>query len=591
MDTPDLAGPFALATEADRHDRSDWEASAAAVLRKAGRLTGEDPDDLVWQRLGRRTLDGIEVPPLGTPADLEGLVTQGRPTRRGPWDNRVLSRAETSDAVVVDLEHGATSVWLRIDGPVTPEALTARLGGVLVDLAPVVLDAPDDPVGAARSLAAWLESTGTNPASGTGVGADPIGAAVRGGRVPSDVDTTVADVAAAARGAGVLAVVVDGTVVHDLGASDAQEIGYSLAAGAAYLRALAATGVEVDAAAGLLEFRYAVTDEQFPSIAKLRAARRCWARLVELSGVAGVEQRQHAVTSRPMLSRYDPYVNMLRTTVAAFAAGVGGAEAVTVLPFDSPLGESDAFGRRIARNVSSLLTAESHVAAVSDPAGGAYAVERLTDDLAQAAWAELQRIEVAGGVVAALADGSLTERIREVADRREREVATRRRPLTGLSEFPQAAEQLLERPGRPDPVRRYGSAFEQLRDAPLLQPVFLATLGPIAAHSARALFATNLFAAGGVNVDAAGASAGVDDVVAAYAGQPVVCLTGADAAYAEWGSDLVAALRAAGAARVILAGRPTDDTVPPDLVDDFCAAGEDAVAFLIRTRESLEAAR
>jgi len=163
-------------------------------------------------------------------------------------------------------------------------------------------------------------------------------------------------------------------------------------------------------------------------------------------------------------------------------------------------------------------------------------------------------------------------------------VATRKRPLTGLSEFPHLDEVRPER--RPDPtapdVRRYGAAFEELRDEPAASPVFLATMGTVAAHTARATFATNLFAAGGIGVVVAGATQGVDDVLAAYDGQPVVCLAGADPTYAEWGPDLVAALREAGARHVILAGKPGDLEV-----DDSCAVGVDALAFLRRTREEL----
>ena len=192
---------------------------------------------------------------------------------------------------------------------------------------------------------------------------------------------------------------VDGTAVHDLGGSDVQELGYVLALGAHYLRELDAAGIPVDEAATLVEFRLAATDEQFETISKLRAVRRLWARMLELSG-ASSDNRQmvlHAVTSRPMMTKYDPWVNMLRTCVAAFAAGVGGADAVTVLPFDARLGLPDAFSRRIARNTSSLLVEESHVAKVADPAGGAFAVEKLTDDLAVAGWEELGRIEAVRG--------------------------------------------------------------------------------------------------------------------------------------------------------------------------------------------------
>jgi methylmalonyl-CoA mutase len=235
--------------------------------------------------------------------------------------------------------------------------------------------------------------------------------------------------------------------------------------------------------------------------------------------------------------------------------------------------------------------AESHVAVVADPAGGSYAVERLTDDLAAVGWAEFQRIEAAGGVLAALADGSIRARIDDVVARRDREIRTRRRGLTGVSEFPNLDEEIPPRRGVPDPVRRYGAAFEALRDEPAPERVFLATMGSIAAHTARALFATNVLAAGGIAVDSAGATGSADDVLAAYAGQPVVCLAGPDAAYAEWGAVLAAALRAAGARRVVLAGRPGEATLPDDLVDDHCALGEDVVAFLTRTREHLEAAR
>jgi methylmalonyl-CoA mutase len=279
---------------------------------------------------------------------------------------------------------------------------------------------------------------------------------------------------------------------------------------------------------------------------------------------------------------------MLRTCVASFSAGVGGADAVTVLPFDVQLGLPDAFSRRIARNTSALLIHESHLARVADPAGGAFAVEKLTDDLAIAGWAEFTTIEAAGGAAAAVADGSLQARIDAVVVERERQIALRKRPLTGLSEFPNLGETLPER--RPYPpgarvVRPWGHAFEALRDEPA-GTVFLATMGTVAAHTARATFASNLFAAGGIATVNPGRADDVDAVLAAYrgadGGQPVVCLTGNDKAYAAWGADLVAALRDAGAAHVILAGKPKGVEV-----DDSCAVGVDALTFLNRTREKL----
>jgi methylmalonyl-CoA mutase len=359
--------------------------------------------------------------------------------------------------------------------------------------------------------------------------------------------------------------------VHEQGASDGQELGWVLARGAQVLRILEDAGIPPEDGFGLVELRLAATDEQFSTIAKFRALRRLWARLAELCDVADPRTRIHAVTSRSMTSAYDVHVNLLRGTVAAFGAGVGGADALTVVPFDEPTGEVSPLGRRMARNTSALLVAESHVAAVADPAGGAYAVERLTDDLARAGWAELQSIETDGPV-------AFDERVVDVRARRDVDVATRRRPMIGLSEFPRLAD---PKPGRRNLTYRWGAAFEALRAEPAATKVFLATLGPVAQHTARAGFAINLLGAGGIGVDVAGPTAGVDDLTAAYDGRPVVFLAGTDAAYAEWGSQAAAALRSAGATHVIVAGKPAE------WADDSCALGVDAVAFLTRTREVL----
>ncbi len=539
------------------------------MLRKARRLKDDDPDDLVWERLTRDTLDEVAVRPLGTPNDLEGLTTAGRPTRVGPWDVRAHLRLagqpakQANETLLVDLEGGVTSLWLEVGADTD---LGVLLDGVLCDLAPVVLDAPAaHGVAVAEGFLAHLD--GLVPAPGTNLGAR------------SDApDEDLVTIARLAVDHGLLGVVVDATRVHDRGASDAQELGWSLRAGAHVLRVLTAAGLDLDDAAGLVEFRYAVTVEQLPSIAKLRAARRLWDRVLEVSGagpgVRGAGQRQHAVTSRPMMSRYDPYVNMLRTTVAAFAAGTGGAEAVTVLPFDSPLGRPEVLGRRIARNTGALLISESHLARVTDPAGGSYAIERLTDDLACAGWSVLQQLD---------SGADLDELVAAVVRERDAQVATRARPITGLSEFPAVDEQTPTREpdGAWDDVRPWGHAFEALRDDPPSGRVFLATLGPVSAHTARATFATNLLAAGGVSVDVAGATEGVADLRAAHDGQAVVCVAGADAAYDEWGEAAAGALREAGATYVVVAGGARD------WADDSCATGVDALAFLSRTREAL----
>jgi methylmalonyl-CoA mutase len=458
-------------------------------------------------------------------------------------------RAFEGSDVVEELERGATSLWVLAEH-VAPERLSGFLAGMQVDLAPVVLERPT-----AAHAEALVALGRLHPHTNLG----------------ATEDADLVEFARLALRAGVRGIVVDGTGVHEQGASDAQELGWLLARGAEVLRILESAGVEPAEAFGLLELRVAVTDEQLLGIAKLRALRIVWARMAELCEVTHPATRVHAVTSRPMTSAYDVHVNLLRATVAAFAAGVGGADAVTVVPFDEPTGEISPLARRLARNISALLTDESHVAAVADPAGGAYAVESLTDELCRAAWAELGLIESEGLEAYAA-------RVAAVKARREDDVARRRRPLTGLSEFANPADPV---PRRRNLSYRWGAAFEALRADPPSEHVFLATLGPVAQHTARAGFATNLFAAGGIAVDAAGATDGVGDLTAAHAGQAVVCLAGSDTAYAEWGGAAAGALRSAGARRVVVAGRAQP------WADDSFAVGDDAVAFLTRTREAL----
>jgi len=589
--------PTVPLAEGIAHDQAEWEKATAAVLRKTRRLAEDAPDSDVWTKLSTTTLDGLSITPLGTPALVADLPETGLPGEapytRGSgtgdpeldgWDVRgwFTDPATTAEHLVTELENGGNSLWLTLgERGIAVDRLPELLEPVFLDLAPVVLDCPEDPVAAAEAFLAVCRDKGTDPHHLTNLGASG-----------TDLDTIVR-VARLAKDAGVRGVVVDASGLHDQGASDVQELAWSMMLAVTYLRALEAAGLTTDEAAQQLEFRYAATDEQFTTIAKLRAARALWNRVGEISGI-GEEaraQRQHAVTSRPMMARYDSYTNMLRTTVAGFAAGVGGADAITILPFDEPLGLPTPFSRRIARNTSSLLIHESHVAKVVDPAGGSYAVEKLTDDLAMASWelfAELDGLDELEGVAdldaAAERIAPLVEAVRSD---RALQIAQRKRPITGVSEFPNLAETLPERapyPVEPD-VFRYAGEFEQMRDEPAPQPVFLATLGPIAAHTARATFATNLLAAGGIGVGAAGATANVDEVVDGYreaGAPPVVCVAGTDATYEEWGAEVVTALRANGARYVVVAGKA-------DLGQDASVAmGLDALAFLRGLREELK---
>jgi methylmalonyl-CoA mutase len=407
---------------------------------------------------------------------------------------------------------------------------------------------------------------------------------------------------------GLRAVTVDATPYHDAGGSDAEELACSIARGVAELRALTGGGLSVAQALGQLEFRYAATADQFATIAKLRAARRLWARVAEVCGAPEAGgQRQHAVTSSAMMTSRDPWVNMLRTTVACFAAGVGGAEAVTVQPFDACLGLPDAFSRRIARNTQSLLLEESGLGRVIDPAGGSWYVERRTADLAEAAWAFFQEIEAAGGIVAAT--GPVSERIAATRARRDDDIAHRRLPITGVSEYPDVGEKPVRRreggpsqaggtagadgsPGGELPKVRYAEPFERLRDLADARPerptVFLATIGPLSDHTARATFAANLFQAGGLATETAGPGTDPEQIATAFAvsGATVACLCSSDKLYAQHATAVATALRRAGARKVWLAGKGRYEGVDGNL-----HAGCDALAVLRETFDDLEVTR
>jgi methylmalonyl-CoA mutase len=281
---------------------------------------------------------------------------------------------------------------------------------------------------------------------------------------------------------------------------------------------------------------------------------------------------------------------MLRTTVACFAAGVGGADVVTVQPFDAALGLPDAFSRRIARNTQSLLVEEGHLARVLDPAGGSWYVESLTEQLAQAAWGWFTEIERAGGLVATLDSGLIADRLRDAWEERATRLAHRTDAITGVSEFPNLAEKLPERqpaatavPTGGLPRVRAAQEFEELRDradAAAQRPtIYLATIGPVARHTARASFAGNLFQAGGLETPSGDGLAGF-----AEAGTAVACICGTDKDYATEAAGLAKELREAGATQVWLAGKPD---LAVDGVDGYVFAGCDALDVLRTVHEQL----
>ncbi|MCZ8258713.1 MAG: methylmalonyl-CoA mutase family protein [Beijerinckiaceae bacterium] len=384
----------------------------------------------------------------------------------------------------------------------------------------------------------------------------------------------------------------DSRPFHEAGATEAQELALLVAQGVAYLRALEERGVALEEARGWLSFTLAIDDDFFLGIAKLRALRLLWARIEETCGLPLAPIAIHAETAWRMLTRHDVHVNLLRNTIAAFAAGIGGADSIEVLPFTAPLGLADAAARRLARNTSLILLDESNLARMVDPAAGAGSLEAMTDALAEKAWSLFGVLEgQAGnglhGLPTALENGFVSEMLRDARDARLRQISTRRQPLTGVSEFPDLSETppavLAEARGHavPDgalPSLRLAEPYERLRDRALRighgKPprIFLANLGRVSDFTARATFARSFFEAGGIQVEGNDGFLGPDgaaDLVAMVAafrqsGASLACIASSDDLYrssAGQGDGMLAgaaarALLRAGARQVWLAGRP-----------------------------------
>ncbi|MEO0495258.1 MAG: methylmalonyl-CoA mutase family protein, partial [Actinomycetota bacterium] len=476
---------------------ADWRDAVDGVLK--GR-----PFEKV---LVNATPGGLDIQPLYGPAAADPILPVDPHRVAYGWDIRQRHEATTPEAcrsgVLDDLEHGVTSIELGTPPTIWGlDDLRAALKGVLLDIAPVAL-APHADLDSAKALLALIDERGDAATSRSWLGLDPVGAYARSHRVGA-IDR-IAEFAASVADThpDVVACTVDTTRYVDAGADEVQEIAWMLATGVTMLRALEAAGLSVERAAATIGFRVTADADQFLTIARLRSARTLWGSVLAACGVSARPSRFHAVTSPAMFSRRDAAVNMLRSTSAAFGAGVGGADAVTVLPFDS---SDSALARRNARNIHHLLIEESGVNRLVDPAAGSGFVESLTERLLDAGWARFQQVEAAGGMVAELESGAVEAAVDASWTARLGRLATRREPVTGVSEFPDdaAGSEMVEAVGG-FPIRRPAAPFEALRDAADrtrsagTEPrVHLATLGTLADHTARSTWITNLLAVGGL---------------------------------------------------------------------------------------------
>jgi len=570
--------------------RGRWRSAVASVLAKTTRKEpaelGDEPEHL----LDTSTYDGFAIRPLYTAFDelAEPPLPGEWPYLRGGDALRDVksgwkvveavpaagaAAGEANAAVLAALGDGVSALLIRVgESGAAPGELDGLLEGVYLSMAPVILDAGADYPAACDAMLALVAEVEPDQRTTLSVdlGADPLTASLSDRPAPA-IEDVVAVASRVAADRGVRAITVDGPAFHNLGANATWELAGSVAAAVAYLRVLTESGIPVGQALRQISFRLAADDDQFMTIAKMRAVRGLWARVAEVVGDADSGGAVvHAETSLPMMTQRDPWVNMLRTTLAAFGAGVGGADTVLVFPFDVAIpggfpGTARSFARRIARNTQLLLLEESHVGQVLDPAGGSWFVEDLTEELAEQAWRHFQAIEAHGGFVDAR--DFIAGQVAEIAARRTDDIAHRRTAITGVNEFPNLGEPALPQGGSQiiaGNLARYAAGFEALRDrsdaflarAGSRPQVLLLPLGPLAEHNIRTTFATNLLASGGIEavnpgtVDAGGVAAAV-----AAAGSPgVAVICGTDKRYQDEAAGVVAAARNAGISRIYLAG-------------------------------------
>jgi methylmalonyl-CoA mutase len=627
------SGPDDLGLAADFAPASydDWRKLVDAVLKGAP-----------FEKLVGQTYDGLKIEPIYRRARDAGPIA-GRPAA-APW--QIMQRIDHPDAAQAnaqaldDLENGATGLEIEFaDGPgargfgiadATRKTLTRLFDGVIFDAGiTIALNPVLGRQNAGTEVADLIESRGIDPAKvDVRFNYQALGTMAVRGEAPApwpEMERPFANVVDDLIGRGFKGpfVLADGRPVHDAGGSEAQELAFALGLAVAYLRMLEAGGIELDIARSALSFRLCADADQFLTMAKFRALRLLWMRIEQSCGLSPQPIFIAAETAWRMLTQRDPYVNMLRATIATFSAGLGGANAITVLPHTLALGLPDPLARRAARNTQLVLLEESNLAKVSDPAAGSGGIETLTQALCEAAWDLFQNSETSGGVFAALEQGLIQRQVAATRRLREADIARRKQVLTGASEFPNLHEAdvvvLDARPVVPAPdgearikfealaPMRLAAPFERLRDRSdqILRDggerpkVFLANLGTPADFTARATFAKSFFETGGIeaveflpSLGEASSSSPLPlreakdfaSLAAAFkaSGSALVCLCSSDKIYAAQAGPAAKALHAAGATHIYLAGRPgeLEAVLRAAGVGDFIFAGSDALATL-----------
>ncbi|MCB2201048.1 acyl-CoA mutase large subunit family protein [bacterium] len=330
--------------------------------------------------------------------------------------------------------------------------LGRALDGLDLSETPIYIQAGSAALPFAALLIALMRRNGQDVSKLRGsIGFDPLAGLATHGSLPISLERAWAEIALLTRWARshapqVKTISIWSHMWHEAGANAVQELAIALATGVCYLREMEQRGLSVEETAGKMQFGFSIGGHFFMEIAKLRAARLLWAKVVQASGGSPDAGKMtiHGRTSRRQQTTFDPYTNILRSTTQAFSAVVGGVDSLHVAPFDEALGVPGEFGRRIARNTHIILRDEAHLNNVLDPAGGSWYVETLTDQLSQEAWKLFQQIEAEGGIEKALEKGFLQEMVEATAQERHANLATRKDVQVGINMYPNLAERPVD---------------------------------------------------------------------------------------------------------------------------------------------------
>jgi methylmalonyl-CoA mutase len=459
------AGALTENLRTESPDRERWLALVAKALKGAS----------FEETLVSHTSDGIRIEPLSQRAIDTQPCPRANPEQ--PWivcqrvDDPDIERARAQ--IAEDLAQGATGLALVFEGapnafgyglPANAETLERVLEGVSLNQVHLRLDVHPS----SRAMADWLVAVLTrrraDPSKlSLSFGIDPAAIFAGTGRLRMSIEALQASMPQSlahffALGVPGVLLEADGRVLHNAGATEAQELGFMLASAVAHLRLFEQARQALIYAAPHVGFALSVDQDQFLSMAKIRALRRLWTRIQEACSIPPSESVIHAETSYRMMTAADAETNILRTTVASFAAAVGGADSIAILPHTVAHGLPAGFARRIARNTQTIMMRESHLDHVADPAFGSGSIEALTEDLCAAAWTEFQRIEAEGGVLASLHNGHIQQRVMEARSRLAQDYRSGHRPVLGMTLHPPRDERKVEtltaekRPGPTDGI-------------------------------------------------------------------------------------------------------------------------------------------